>query len=130
MSSKRTLILGINLLWTIIIFVLCVMPSDDLPNPRFNFPHIDKVVHFGMYFVSSLLMMYPLERYRHFSRAHIWCIAIGFAFLFGGAVELLQARYFGRSGDWYDLLADVLGGTAGCLAYPAVKRLLHKKRGE
>ena len=102
MSSKRTLILGINLLWTIIIFVLCVMPSDDLPNPRFDIPHIDKVVHFGMYFVSSLLMMYPLERYRHFSRAHIWCIAI----------------------DWYDLLADVLGGTAGCLAYPAVKRLL------
>ena len=65
MSSKRTLILGINLLWTIIIFVLCVMPSDDLPNPRFDIPHIDKVVHFGMYFVSSLLMMYPLERYRH-----------------------------------------------------------------
>ena len=85
MSSKRTLILGINLLWTIIIFVLCVMPSDDLPNPRFDIPYIDKIVHFSMYFVSSLLMMYPLERYRHFSRAHIWCIAIGFAFLFGGA---------------------------------------------
>lgn len=130
MSSRRILIIGINLLWTAIIFVLCAMPSEDIPDPRFNFPHIDKVVHFGMYFVSSLLMRYPLERYDHLRRVHIWMITIGFAFVFGGAVELLQARFFGRSGDWNDLLADVLGGAAGCLAYPAVKRLFRRRRGK
>lgn len=30
--------------------------------------------------------------------------------IYGGIIEIVQYKYFpGRSGDWYDLLADTLG---------------------
>ena len=30
--------------------------------------------------------------------------------IYGGLIEIIQAEYFpGRSGDWYDFLADALG---------------------
>ena len=87
MRSGYLYFIGLNLLWAAVIFVLCVMPQEDIPDPGFQIPYMDKIVHFGMYFIASLLMAYPLER------------------------------------DWYDLLADVVGGVAGCLAYPVVKRL-------
>ena len=110
-------------MWAAVIFVLCVMPQEDIPDPGFQIPYMDKIVHFGMYFIASLLMAYPLERYCRWNLREIGVLAVTFACLFGGMIEIVQARFFARSGDWYDLLADVVGGAAGCLAYPVVKRL-------
>ena len=122
MRSGYLYFIGLNLLWAAVIFVLCVMPQEDIPDPGFQIPYMDKIVHFGMYFIASLLMAYPLERYCHWNLSEIGVLAVTFACLFGGMIEIVQARYFARSGDWYDLLADVVGGAAGCLAYPVVKR--------
>ena len=64
MSSKlRHIFILANILWVVIIFILCAMPSDDIPDPHWNIPHLDKVVHFGMYFVLSILLIFPLEEY-------------------------------------------------------------------
>ena len=49
-------------------------------------------------------------------------ITIGFSFIYGGLIEVLQFKYFNRGGDWWDLFADVLGGVVGCLLYPAAKK--------
>ena len=51
-----------NVIWFLIIFVLCALPGEDIPDPRLNIPHLDKVVHFGMFFIFSLLLICPLER--------------------------------------------------------------------
>lgn len=123
MRSGYLYFIGLNLLWAAVIFVLCVMPQEDIPDPGFQIPYMDKIVHFGMYFIASLLMAYPLERYCRWNLREIGVLAVTFACLFGGMIEIVQARFFARSGDWYDLLADVVGGVAGCLAYPVVKRL-------
>ena len=40
-----------NVIWFLIIFVLCALPGEDIPDPRLNIPHLDKVVHFGMFFI-------------------------------------------------------------------------------
>ena len=46
MSSKlRHIFILANILWVVIIFILCAMPSDDIPDPHWNIPHLDKVVH-------------------------------------------------------------------------------------
>ena len=45
MSSKlRHIFILANILWVVIIFILCAMPSDDIPDPHWNIPHLDKVV--------------------------------------------------------------------------------------
>ena len=121
MSSKlRHIFILANILWVVIIFILCAMPSDDIPDPHWNIPHLDKVVHFGMYFVLSILLIFPLEEYSCLKLSRIYLIAILVALIYGGGIEILQANFFNRSGDVWDLVADVSGGIAGCLCYPIV----------
>ncbi len=113
-----------NVIWFLIIFVLCALPGEDIPDPRLNIPHLDKVVHFGMFFIFSLLLFCPLERRTSLGLGMIYGIAIGVAAVYGGLLEVLQHFFFERSGDILDFVADVLGGAAGCLCYPLVKRIL------
>ena len=54
-------------------------------------------------------------------------IAMLVALIYGGGIEILQANFFNRSGDVWDLVADVSGGIAGCLCYPIVKRFIPMK---
>lgn len=115
--------LGANILWFLIIFVLCALPGDDIPDPHLDIPHLDKVVHFGMFFIFSLLLVYPLERNTSLPLRLVFSIAVGVAFVYGGLLEILQYYFFNRSGDVWDLFADVLGGIGGCLCYPAIKRI-------
>ena len=108
MSSKlRHIFILANILWVVIIFILCAMPSDDIPDPHWNIPHLDKVVHFGMYFVLSILLIFPLEEYSCLKLSRIYLIAILVALIYGGGIEILQANFFNRSGDVWDLVADV-----------------------
>lgn len=84
-------------------------------------PHLDKVVHAGMYFVMSFLLWWEFLR-SHKKGDKIWYAWVG-AFLcpvlFGGAVELLQTYLTAyRGGDWMDFLANTTGATsASLLAY-------------
>ncbi len=112
-----------NVIWFLIIFVLCALPGEDIPDPRLNIPHLDKVVHFGMFFIFSLLLICPLERRTSLGLGMIYGIAIGVAAVYGGLLEVLQHFFFERSGDILDFVADVLGGAAGCLCYPLVRRI-------
>ena len=117
MSSKlRHIFILANILWVVIIFILCAMPSDDIPDP-----------HWNMYFVLSILLIFPLEEYSCLKLSRIYLIAILVALIYGGGIEILQANFFNRSGDVWDLVADVSGGIAGCLCYPIVKRFIPMK---
>lgn len=120
------LILWANIIWALIILLLCAMPSEDIPDPHLDIPHLDKVVHFGMFFIMSLLLSCVLEHKSRLRLPAIYAIAVLAAFIYGGAIEILQYYYFNRGGDVWDLSADVIGSIAGCLCYPLAKRLLSK----
>ncbi|MBC5619980.1 MULTISPECIES: VanZ family protein [Butyricimonas] len=124
MIAHKHVLLWCNLLWAGVIFFLCAIPSSSIPDPKLNIPHLDKVVHFGMFFIMSVFLCDAL-RHKLSSRA-CYLIAIGFSFAYGGLIEILQYKYFHRGGDWWDLLADVLGGIAGCLLYPTAKKIMDK----
>ena len=99
MSSKlRHIFILANILWVVIIFILCAMPSDDIPDPHWNIPHLDKVVHFGMYFVLSILLIFPLEEYSCLKLSRIYLIAILVALIYGGGIEILQANFQPKRG--------------------------------
>ena len=127
-TKSLNLLILLNIVWILVIFILCAMPGSAIPDPHLNIPHLDKVVHFGMYFILSVLLAYLLESYTSLKRMSIYAIAILTAFIYGGLIEILQQNYFNRSGDIADLLADVLGGIAGCLCYPYLKRLFPVKK--
>jgi len=124
--GKKTLILLILcIVWTILIFILCTMPSNSLP--KIKIPLIDKAAHFGFFFVQSLLVSLLLrfgtkKRYRQ-----IVILSTLQVFFLGVIIELLQTHYFNRTGDLHDLIADILGGFYGALIFPHVSRLIKKK---
>lgn len=124
---SRPFLIGANIVWALIVFTLCVLPGDNIPDTGIRIPHFDKVVHFGMFFITSVLLALPLHLYARLRRRHILLLAVVFAFLYGGAIELLQDRFFGRSGDFADLVADLVGAFAGCFFYPCLLRFLARK---
>lgn len=112
-----------NIMWASVIFALCAMPGKDIPDPGINIPHLDKVVHFALFFVMSLLIRNAFEYEAQHTLRLIRLFCIFFAFAYGGTLELLQHYFFNRTGDWLDLLADVTGGIAGYQFYPEIKQL-------
>jgi VanZ family protein len=110
MNARRSLFLR-NVAWAIVVFALCAVPGSVMPG-RMAIPHADKVVHFTLFLVMGFLA-------RGAWRGGTWrvglLVVLGCA-AYGGLIEVLQERYFHRGGEWLDLLADVAGAVAGCLA--------------
>lgn len=122
-NKKDSILLIRNIAWAAIIFVLCAMPSQSIPAPDLSIPHLDKMVHFGMFFIMALLLCNELEYQTRLSLKKIFLISITIVFVYGSGIELLQHYFFKRTGDILDLLADVVGGVSGCLLYPTAKKI-------
>lgn len=97
----------------IIFYLCCLIPTNDIPDVEFDFfIPTDKIVHFLMYFGLSIVASfnYIYDRKGKIIILKLVAFAILVPIVYGGLIEILQAEYFtGRSGDWYDFLADVLG---------------------
>jgi VanZ family protein len=122
-----------NIIWALIVFILCSIPGDDLPKTSaLNIPHFDKIVHFGMFFIMGIFLIAELRFQTRLSRLQIVAITVVLIATYGGIIEYLQQYYFtNRSGDYIDLLADILGGIFSIILYPWLKKqkdlLLNRK---
>lgn len=100
----------------IIFYLCCLLPSKDIPDVGFDFfIPADKIVHFLMYFGLSLVASfnYIYDKSGNIIILKLIIFAICIPILYGGLIEIIQDNYFqGRSGDWYDFLADTLGAIA------------------
>lgn len=102
LNSKYTAIF-----WTVLIFVLCTLPSESLPTGQPN----DKISHFVAFAGFTFFWFFQSSRY--------WLIIL-IATVYGIAVEFWQAILpvsFHRSFDWNDALADSAGGVMGYFIY-------------
>lgn len=122
-----------NVLWAIVIFVLCSIPGNDLPKTSLiAIPHFDKIVHFGMFFVMGIFLFAELSIQTKLKQIPIIGIILLLIAIYGGLIEYLQQNYFiHRSGDYWDLAADILGGIFAIIMYPWLKKqkdlLLNRK---
>ena len=122
-----------NIIWAIIIFVLCSVPGDSLPQTSMiEIPYFDKMDHFGLFFIMGIFLIAELRYQTKLSRISIALITFLVIAIYGGAIEILQEHYFiGRSGDFWDLCADVAGGVTSVFMFPFLKKqkdlLLNRK---
>lgn len=65
------------------------------------FPHIDKVGHFGMFFILTGVM-------HHAIKAPIWVYAL-LLISYAGSIEIMQSYLPSRVGSLSDFIADLLG---------------------
>jgi hypothetical protein len=107
--------------WTALLLVLCLMPKSWFPRKQESsrkIPHLDKVVHFGLFGMFAALWAYPGPR--RFASAsasrpatrRTRVIAAALALAVG--TELAQGLpAIDRDPDPLDALADVAGAFAG-----------------
>jgi len=126
METRRKvfILLILCIAWAAVIFVGCTLPPRAIP--KFNIPNIDKTAHFGFFFVQSVLLSLLLYFKTRRSYFQIILFSTLQAFLYGGIIEIMQNEFFYRTGDLYDLLADVIGGLSGALTYPTILKFFKK----
>ena len=122
-----------NIIWAIVIFVLCSIPGNSLPQTSMiEIPHFDKMVHFGLFFIMGIFLIAELTYQTKLSRISIAFITFALIAIYGGIIEVLQENYFSnRSGDFWDLCADVAGGITSVFMFSYLKKqkdlLLNRK---
>lgn len=112
--------------YPISILIICVViylsffkpPSIKVAN---DIPHLDKLVHFCMYFGLSGMLWWEFLRshQKGDSMFRAWTGACLMPILFSGAIELLQEHCTQhRGGDWLDFTANATGALcAGLIGY-------------
>ena len=99
----------------VLYLTLAPRPFGSVRIPLFE--GADKVVHFMMFF--AMAFAYHID-FRRGKKPVDEARLMGWIFVslsaFGGLIELAQWKMrMGRSGDWYDLLADIAGTVYGII---------------
>lgn len=99
----------------VLYLTLAPRPFGSVRIPLFE--GADKVVHFMMFFAMAFAYHFDFRRGKKpVDEARL----MGWIFVslsaFGGLIELAQWKMrMGRSGDWYDQLADIAGAVYGII---------------
>jgi len=99
---------------TFIIFVVCTMPSTQLPKVN------DKTAHFVLFAGWAFCWQFA---FKNFSKTLI------FGILYGIFIEFWQGslpKSFHRSFDWHDSLADIIGVIIGLVIFYFTNRILSR----
>ncbi|MGR3812166.1 VanZ family protein [Jiulongibacter sp. NS-SX5] len=104
------------LLTTFLVLLLCVLPSQDLPDTgSLN----DKASHFIAFAAITFLWLWVYQN------RTVWILLSSTAF--GLVIEVIQALLpasFYRSFDWLDWLADSIGVLIGFILYLLSRKVL------
>lgn len=102
------------ILWSVIIFLLLVMPPIKLNNEKsLAFSGIDKAIHFFLFGIMVWLWgYYQLQSGKLFFRNLVAIVIV--AILYGIIMEYVQG-WVGRDFDVWDMVANAAGAVAaGC----------------
>lgn len=123
LPGKPALWLGAVSVWFATLWYLSSSTHPDLPGSDIRF--FDKFEHFGYFFLGGTLLTtwrFRQNPQRPLDRSFILS-SIAILALVGASDEFHQSFVYGRSGnDPFDLTADILGATAGCLFFRAAHR--------
>jgi VanZ family protein len=108
------------IIWTVFILVICNVKLGTNTGNTLFFAGFDKMVHLGLFFVLTVLLLYgkiKLQQHYQISLLTIFKIIATNAII-GGLVELLQLKIFTyRGAEWWDFIADILGALMGIFSY-------------
>ena len=105
-----------SIIWALIMLIGCTikidLPHDEDPN-KFHIPHADKIVHFGIFFILSVLTSLETKILNLPDKIKILIICT----LYGVLIEIIQDFIPWRGFDYFDMVADFSGALIGVLLY-------------
>ena len=122
------------IVWGLIILGLMLIPGRDVPKVEFAIP-IDKIVHTGVFFVFSLLMIFGFSRQISFLmlKKNAILFTLLFSILYGIITEFIQRLATDRSFDVWDIVANISGCILGVIIFqwsgkkiPFIEKYLEK----
>lgn len=95
------------IIWLMLICYGLFIPASELPSkPFLNIPYFDKMVHFGLFFVFSLLLFRPFKK---INLNHLF-FAPALSLFLGALLEITQHIISNtRSSNFNDFLANTSG---------------------
>ncbi len=111
-----------SFLWAVAILLLSTLSISTPQTEVLKIPHLDKVVHFSLYFIWTSILMCELSRtsYKRTKANIVWVIA-GVT-LYGVLMEFLQLTTNpNRTADVWDALFNTLGSIMSVIAYSNIK---------
>lgn len=112
MTPSRRAAVWVAVLWTLVLWMGCSIPGNQIPDV--NVLSADKLAHIGLFAVFAVLWA-RVAPHRSLAIA-------GWGLAFGTFIEVWQHLLpIGRTGDVYDVIADLIGlalglGIAGGMA--------------
>jgi hypothetical protein len=108
-----------SIIWGLIILVSCTIPGNKINKiALLELKHIDKFLHFLMYFIFSLILYFDLRKYinaqknKYFGYLYIFFISL----VWGIIIELVQYYILSyREGSIADIMANIGGILTGIL---------------
>ena len=110
-----------GILCGIAILILTGLPGSLLPSVK-PVIGLDKVVHILMYATFAFLCLWGyrkqfIDNGIAYRKRAIW-LAVIISIAYGGLTEIIQETLVpGRTGDWFDFLADGIGTGIGALVF-------------
>lgn len=107
-----------SILICIFVLLLSLFPADSTQKIALNIPHLDKLIHFLMYFfLTSVILIDIKNNIKKPTRVLI--VSVLFCILIlSGCIEFIQEYYiFGRFGSLFDLTANLIGITSATFLF-------------
>jgi len=115
-----------TLLWATVILFLTLLPAASMPQvPVWKLISFHTAAHAAVFSLLAVLMLWGFKKQRHyfFLQQNAGRFTFLLSFLFGVLIEWLQSTLaWGRQGDVFDILSDVIGTVAGIIFYNLLSR--------
>jgi VanZ family protein len=110
-----------SILVALLLLILSLSNAENFEKVQLTlFPNIDKVVHFGMYFV--MMMVIIIEHRKNIKKPSVLFMIALIPLSYGILMEILQLTLTStRSADFYDALFDAAGVLASVLLWLIIR---------
>jgi hypothetical protein len=106
-----------SIMWGLVILLSCIIPGNRINKVALlELKHIDKFLHFLMYFIFSIILYLDLRKYintlknKYFGYLYIFFISL----VWGIIIELIQYYILSyREGNVFDIIANIGGILTG-----------------
>jgi len=122
-----------TVLWGIFIIAVLTVDTGEITGKTLSLiPHLDKAVHFAIFFIFTFILAYEMEGSTLMIPIFIMPAAAAIsASLLGAAMECVQMlSWINRSGSIGDILANGAGAAAAALLFNRIKKIILRDKAD